>query len=136
MVLCIPTGYMGVDMGSTVVTDWANTWIRSFRHVNGNFCRTTRLLKCKDGFQFSIQAGPTLYSSPKEIADKYDEVEIGYPNMVEDMLLEWAENEDDPIDTVYGYVPVELVNKVIEKHGGICEKDFVMDKLKNDRSIR
>ena len=43
---------------------------------------------------------------------------------------------DDPIDTVYGYVPVELVNKVIEKHGGICEKDFVMDKLKNDRTSR
>ena len=32
--------------------------------------------------------------------------------------------------------PVELVNKVIEKHGGICEKDFVIDKLKDDRDIR
>ena len=50
MVLCTSIDYMGVDMGSTVVTDWANTWIRSFRYVNGEFCRTTRLLKCKDGF--------------------------------------------------------------------------------------
>lgn len=30
-------------------------------------------------------------------------------------------NPDDPINSVYAYVPVEIVNKMLEKHGGIID---------------
>lgn len=79
---------------------------------------------CADGFSISIQASEYHYCSPRVTFcpmdgwNRYTEVELGFPNQVEEDLLEYAEDED-PLDTVYGYVPVELVDKVLEKHGGI-----------------
>jgi len=34
-------------------------------------------------------------------------------------LKEWAEDPDHPTNTVYAYVPIFLLDDVIEKHGGI-----------------
>ena len=86
------------------------------------------LVVCKDGFEMSVQCGQTLYSSPKDVAKRYSEVEIGFPSVPEPLIAEYAEDwevegDDDPrlCNTVYGYVPVKLVNKVIKKHGGIDE---------------
>ena len=68
----------------------------------------------------SIQASETSYSNPREThAERYTSVELGFPSHREPMILEWAEDEDRPTETVYGYVPVETVNLVIAKHGGI-----------------
>ena len=83
---------------------------------------------CKDGFEMSVQCGQSLYSSPKDVAKRYREVEIGFPSVPEPLIAEYAEDwevegDDDPrlCETVYGYVPVKLVNKVLKKHGGIDE---------------
>lgn len=35
--------------------------------------------------------------------------------------MAYAENPDEPCDTVYGYVPVEIVCQLVEKHGGIAD---------------
>ena len=85
------------------------------------FIRNPYLI-CKDVFQMSVQASETHYSAPKGFADKYSEVEIGYPSMKESLIMPYCEDDNNPCDTVYGYVPVELVNRVIEKHGGINEE--------------
>ena len=84
---------------------------------------------CKDGFTMSVQAGESLYSSPRDVADKYEKAEIGFPSSPESLIAKYAENgevegNDDPrlCDTVYPYVPVELIDKVIHKHGGIDEE--------------
>ena len=80
---------------------------------------------CTDGFSMSVQVGYSLYSTPKKVAKKYSEVEIGYPSEDEPLLYKYAESFHDPdvdfkyTDTVYPYVPVEIVNKVLQKHGGI-----------------
>lgn len=80
-------------------------------------------VECADGFKVSIQASRNHYCSPRVDGDIiYDEVELGYPNTEEPELLEYAEDPDRLKSTVYGYVPVELVNKIIEKHGGIVDK--------------
>ena len=81
---------------------------------------------CKDGFKMSVQAGQSLYSTPKDVADEYEEIEIGYPSEQEVLLEKWAEGAsfDEEIEytnTVYPYVPVEVVDWVIAKHGGIDE---------------
>jgi len=80
---------------------------------------------CVDGFTMSVQVGYSLYSTPKKIAKRYSAVEIGYPSEPEELIKEYAEfapfDEDtaDYTDTVYPYVPVKIVDKVLKKHGGI-----------------
>ena len=93
------------------------------------------LVVCKDGFIMSVQCGQTLYSSPRGVAKRYREVEIGFPSAPESLIAEYAEDwkvegDDDPrlCETVYGYVPVKIVNKVLRKHGGIDE-DAVQERI-------
>ena len=78
---------------------------------------------CSDGFEMSVQVGYHLYSEPKKVAKRYSKVEIGFPSDHEPLIEEYAESfsEDAPdyTDTVYPYVPVKIVNKVLKKHGGI-----------------
>ena len=90
---------------------------------------STRLPKivCVDGFKMSVQVGSSLYSTPKKVAKRYSAVEIGFPSEHEPLIEEFAESfykedgEDvtDYTDTVYPYVPVKVVDKVLKKHGGI-----------------
>lgn len=75
---------------------------------------------CKDGYKISIQANTYAYCNPRENhADFYSEVELGYPNREDDLINDYAENPNEPTSTVYGYVPVEIVDQLLEKHGGI-----------------
>ena len=82
---------------------------------------------CEDGFSMSVQVGYSLYSTPKKVAKRYSAVEIGFPSEPEELIKEWAEflpfseedEEPDYTDTVYPYVPVGVVDKVLKKHGGI-----------------
>jgi hypothetical protein len=90
---------------------------------------STRLpqIVCADGFKMSVQVGFSLYSIPKKVAKRYSAVEIGFPSEHEPLIEEFAESfykedgEDvtDYTDTVYPYVPVKIVDKVLKKHGGI-----------------
>ena len=90
---------------------------------------STRLpqIVCSDGFKMSVQVGFSLYSTPKKVAKRYSAVEIGFPSEHEPLIEEYAETfykedgEDvtDYTDTVYPYVPVRIVDKVLKKHGGI-----------------
>jgi len=79
---------------------------------------------CEDGFSMSVQVGYSLYSTPKKVAKRYSAVEIGFPSEPEELIKEYAESlydedETDYTDTVYPYVPVAIVDKVLKKHGGI-----------------
>ena len=80
---------------------------------------------CTDGFTMSVQVGYSLYSTPKKVAKRYSNVEIGYPSEHEPLIEEYAECytfeelDIDFTDTVYPYVPVKIVDKVLKKHGGI-----------------
>jgi len=80
---------------------------------------------CKDGFIMSVQAGQSLYSTPKDVADKYEEVEVGYPSTEESLITSYAEDKENLCGTVYGYVPCSIIDKVIEKHGGIDEEAII-----------
>jgi hypothetical protein len=44
--------------------------------------------------------------------------------------LDFAEDRDNPTETVYGYVDAEIIQEVIDKHGGIdIEKTMGYDKV-------
>ena len=80
---------------------------------------------CSDGFKMSVQVGSSLYSTPKKVAKRYSAVEIGFPSEDEPLIEKYAESYYDPdvdfkyTETVYPYVPVKVVDKVLKKHGGI-----------------
>ena len=80
---------------------------------------------CKDGFSMSVQANDGAYCYPRiSGAEKYSEVEVGFPSEREELLQQWAENWHSPCDTVYGYVPTSVVELVCAKHGGVVSGEL------------
>ena len=82
-----------------------------------------RRVSCADGFTMSVQASQYTYCTPRfDNAAHYSHVEIGFPSEQEPDIMEWAESPEDPTGSVYGWVPVEVVEAVIAKHGGYAEE--------------
>lgn len=68
-------------------------------------------IKCADGFEMSVQGHFGAYSIPRDdFADRYSAVEILCPA---DPLLDEHGGSECGDDWIYGYVPVELVQRVI-----------------------
>jgi hypothetical protein len=79
---------------------------------------------CKDGFEMSVQANEGAYCSPRvDNAERYTAVEVGYPSQYEPMLMDWCDGED-PLNTVYGYVPTSRISLICAKHGGIVSGEL------------
>lgn len=76
---------------------------------------------CNDGFSISIQASEYHYCEPRQNRiSNYKSVELGFPSAEEELISEYAEDDDDNLtNTVYGWVPVEIVDQLLQKHGGI-----------------
>ena len=84
--------------------------------------KLNKVVTCADGFRISIQASETHYCTPRiDGAERYTEVEVGFPSEAEACLMPYAEMPEDPTETVYGWVPVSIVSLVLAKHGGIAE---------------
>ena len=76
----------------------------------------------KDGFSISIQASEFHYCNPRLSVGPWNEMELGFPSELDPILDEYAE-EPGTSDTVFGYVPIAIVNELISKHGGIIIED-------------
>ena len=76
---------------------------------------------CADGFHMSVQVGQYNYCEPRiDSADSYRSMEVGYPSHTEPLLIKYAEDMDRPTETVYDYVPVDVIDVVIAEHGGMA----------------
>ena len=83
--------------------------------------KLNKTILCADGFRMSVQASAGNYCSPRTSnAKRYDAVEVGFPSREEPLLMEYAD-DTNWTDTVYGYVPVQVVTNIIAKHGGMVE---------------
>lgn len=80
-----------------------------------------RRIECSDGFSMSVQASHGAYCTPRTNLAQWDTVEVGYPTLAPVHFMSYVEDEERPTDTVYGYVPVELVVAEINSHGGAKE---------------
>ena len=83
---------------------------------NKEYFKVRPEIVCKDGFKFSVQSSERHYCTVGK------SVEIGYPSEKEDIIMGYQElhvKNNDPTKSVYTNVPYELVNQVLEKHGGI-----------------
>ncbi len=78
---------------------------------------------CKDGFNISIQKSTAHYCGDGEVG-------LGYPSEKVEELEKYAEDWERPTYTVYGYVPLSLIEAIVATHGGI-DKELSM---KNRRS--
>lgn len=76
---------------------------------------------CSDGFKISIQASEYHYCTPRDNYGPWSNVELGYPSQADDLIQRYAETPEDPTQTVYGYVPIETVQALIEKHNALTE---------------
>lgn len=87
------------------------------RNVETVFPRMT----CVDDFSISVQGHFGAYSSPRDdFAEHYSAVECGFPSQRVEELMPYIDGQDsNPLDTVYGYVPIEVVEKIIAAHGGL-----------------
>ncbi|MCD8109994.1 MAG: hypothetical protein LUE14_07835 [Clostridiales bacterium] len=79
-------------------------------------------ITCRDGFSFSVQASSAHYCSPRidNTGGNYSSCEVGVLSREEDLLMDFAENPVKSTKTVYCYVPVSVIDSVIEKHGGFA----------------
>jgi len=86
---------------------------------------------CADGFKVSVIAGWGAYCYPRpdlgetgppcDYEGPYFEVEVGFPTERPEPWEEWEDYQDgsgDPVKSVYGYVPIAVVEALIEAHGG------------------
>ena len=95
----------------------------------GNRYEIRNRIVCNDGFSMSVQGGYGHYCSPRTESEYYKSMEIGFPSEEEPLIFEYAENKNHYTETVYGWVPVEIIQEVIDKHGGInIEKTFKTEK--------
>jgi len=84
--------------------------------------KLNKTIVCADGFSMSVQAGTGNYCKPRQSgADRYTAVEVGFPSHEEPLLLEYAAEPNHPTETIYAYVPVQVVTDVIAKHGGMIK---------------
>lgn len=76
-------------------------------------------IECADGFEMSVQTGPTHYCQPRDGVGPWYTVEVGFPSARVEAFMPFIDGGDsDPTDTVYGYVPIEVVAQAIADHGG------------------
>ena len=68
---------------------------------------------CNDGFSMSVQGSIHNYCEPREYVEWYESLEIGFPS--DDISLKDYCDDSD----IYGYVPVEMIQDIIDKHSGI-----------------
>ena len=90
---------------------------------DGSGTRTpAKAIFCASGFRFSVQASETHYCIPRNNdpgASGYTAFEVGFPSAPIDAMMPYAENPDAPTETVYGYVPLEIIIDVIQAQGGL-----------------
>ena len=73
---------------------------------------------CRDGFKVSIQASESHYCYPRDSTGPWQEFELGFPSEADELIALHAEDPDNPTETVYPYVPVSIVEQLLDKHGG------------------
>lgn len=104
-----------------------NEFLQKYRKQRNGMQIVRTRVRCADGYTVSVQAGEMWDSEPRRDAEIYRKVELGYPTAADEELRDYAEKKRDLRKTVYGFVPVKLVDEVLTKHGGILGADFSND---------
>lgn len=74
-------------------------------------------VECKSGLKFSAQASSGHYCAPRNSDGPWALIELGFPNRRVPEFEEFGE----PYSDVFGWVPVSVVDAVIEANGGFAD---------------
>ncbi len=78
-------------------------------------------IHCYDGTTLSVQVGENLYCTPRFNNGPWSKVEVGFPSRAFPELAEYQDGDSETQEnSVFGYVPIEIVESIIEQCGGIC----------------
>tara|TARA_R110001592_G_scaffold153282_8_gene381616 strand:- start:6534 stop:6953 length:420 start_codon:yes stop_codon:yes gene_type:complete len=97
------------------------------REHPSDFNRRTALI-CTDGFHVSVQMSKYNYNWPRLSglpASQYESAELGFPNRPDNLITEYADNPELLTDTVYGYVPMSVIQELLLKHGGLNQAETI-----------
>jgi len=86
------------------------------------FFPNTQSLKFADGNSMSVQASSYHYCSPRTTFDDfglYDSFEVGFPSKHYDSLEQYKDGPGDQTESVFGWVPKEVIEKIINDAGGV-----------------
>lgn len=75
-------------------------------------------INCTYGLSMSVQASYYNYCTPRDSIGPYTAAEVGFPSERIEAFIEYAEDPGSPTNTVYGWVPVDVIASVIDAHGG------------------
>lgn len=107
------------DSFSVLSKDKGNLFFSTSTGTTSHNSELRPMVICNDGFSISIQGQDGSYSIPRKFTNKYDSMELGYPNMVDEIIREFAEDVNDPMGSIYGYVDFDIIDKMINNHHGI-----------------
>ena len=96
------------------------TWMQEGRNEELRK-QTTRLLLV-DGSSLSVQASEGHYCAPRCDLDDYEQYyqfEIGYPSVHMNELTPFQDGDGDQTSSVFGYVPKEVIEALIDSRGGV-----------------
>ena len=98
-----------------------NEFLLAHRSESGGIWFAPRI-ECKDGFSMSVQVHSGAYCVPRDgFGPDWSQAEIGFPSeRPNDAIMAYAEDGSIPTETVYGYVPMELIDALVDEHGGIA----------------
>jgi len=85
------------------------------------FVSTTILpsIETNNGLEIAIQAGELFCCSPRDNYGPWELVEINYINRRIEKLTAYADDAENIEDTIYRWVPVDLIDEIVEENGGI-----------------
>lgn len=75
------------------------------------------VIRLKDGICLSVQCADGTYALEEH--GQFTAMEVGFPTARIEELMEYADDPDKPTKTIYPFVPVDVINGIINKHGGI-----------------
>lgn len=79
-------------------------------------------VECADGLTFSMQADSSLWCSPRNSIGPWQAVEIGLPSRPVAKFEPYRMFDNEPMSSVYGYVPTVCVAEVIAEAGGLVTR--------------
>jgi hypothetical protein len=89
---------------------------------DGDFASNMKPIYCVDGTSLSVQASRKHSCVPKNNEGPYTAVEVGFPSVKPPESWRTFTKQDFDVkacDTVYHFLPLELVGQFIDAHGGI-----------------
>lgn len=94
--------------------------------IGGCVSSVVKPIKLANGHYMSVQASDDHYCKPRLKHAYWTHVEVGFPSFYDELLLPYIDywgdgpiTDEEFMDSVFAYVPVEIVLEVAEANGGI-----------------